>query len=370
MHAAGVDRVLFEAPRKDQQAWLINRYRARGEPRQHRARRRPPADHPAAGAARRHRRLVSRSASGGDTPAARGPDQRGARARTEASRCLTPTSPSTRPPCDGTSSGARPTGAPGSSSYATASGATALLRVAKESVEPLFSPIIEVELLAGPADCAYVVDAEADTAVPSALARVADRAGAWRPRGRGRGPLPACQLHREPGTAAIRRAGDRAAGARPSWSTRSRRLLAVAEDLPPMLPEPDTITFAELAARAPADRYLLPCNGSGASRSPAQRRAYLDQRPAARTLDAVGLRSIARHPSNGSMARCRPNVDMCPRRRSPATRPRSSPSAACSRTASSRRTGASSCPGAPRSTRCGEALGVLAQHWEPQWRPV
>ena len=32
-------------------------------------------------------------------------------------------------------------------------GGTALLRVAKESDQPLFSPIVEIELLAGPAEC-------------------------------------------------------------------------------------------------------------------------------------------------------------------------------------------------------------------------
>src|SRR4029079_14381286 len=50
---------------------------------------------------------------------------------------------------------------------------TAIVMVGKESDEPLFAPITAVQLLVGPAECAYVEDAEVDTAIPTALARAA-----------------------------------------------------------------------------------------------------------------------------------------------------------------------------------------------------
>ena len=52
-------------------------------------------------------------------------------------------------------------------------GETAIVAVQKESDEPLFSPITAMQLLVGPAECAYVEDPEVDTAVPTALARAA-----------------------------------------------------------------------------------------------------------------------------------------------------------------------------------------------------
>ena len=49
----------------------------------------------------------------------------------------------------------------------------ALVRVEKASEESLFSPILTVEVLAGPAECALVEDPETDVGVPSQLARAA-----------------------------------------------------------------------------------------------------------------------------------------------------------------------------------------------------
>ena len=56
---------------------------------------------------------------------------------------------------------------------------TALLRVARASDEPLFAPITGVELLAGPDECRYVIEPEADTGIPSELARVAPYGRDW-----------------------------------------------------------------------------------------------------------------------------------------------------------------------------------------------
>ncbi|MGH3546803.1 MAG: DUF7714 family protein, partial [Pseudonocardiaceae bacterium] len=50
---------------------------------------------------------------------------------------------------------------------------TAVLRVVKASETELFSPILELEVLAGPGDCVFLHRPEVDTAIPSGLAAVA-----------------------------------------------------------------------------------------------------------------------------------------------------------------------------------------------------
>src|SRR5207244_6914431 len=49
----------------------------------------------------------------------------------------------------------------------------ALVRVEKVSDDALFSPIVALEVLAGPDECALVEDPETDVGVPSQLARAA-----------------------------------------------------------------------------------------------------------------------------------------------------------------------------------------------------
>jgi len=53
--------------------------------------------------------------------------------------------------------------------------ACALAEVSKQSEQPLFSPITGVRLIAGPDESAFVDAPQADTAVPTQLARVAAR---------------------------------------------------------------------------------------------------------------------------------------------------------------------------------------------------
>ena len=50
---------------------------------------------------------------------------------------------------------------------------TWILAVERADPTPLFSAAISVEVLAEPSECAYVIEPEIDTAVPSNLARVA-----------------------------------------------------------------------------------------------------------------------------------------------------------------------------------------------------
>ena len=52
-------------------------------------------------------------------------------------------------------------------------GASAVVEVSKESEVPLFSPVTEVSVLAGPEETAFVDAPATDTGVPRQLARVA-----------------------------------------------------------------------------------------------------------------------------------------------------------------------------------------------------
>jgi hypothetical protein len=187
---------------------------------------------------------------------------------------------------------------------------TALLRVERAAAEPLFAPITAVELVAGPDECHYVVDPEADTGIPSELARVA--------------------LARAPGVRAVAVQGRYAhvnviVGPRPlrvrvrevvppepaKLLDQARRVLAVTEDLPPIELVGELTELGSLARRAPSAHYLLPCRGSGGE-IPGAQVSYLDEHPPHADWTLLGCarsRQIHRH-FYGTDA---PTVDFCPK---------------------------------------------------------
>ncbi|GAA1791037.1 hypothetical protein HC028_00705 [Planosporangium flavigriseum] len=246
-------------------------------------------------------------------------------------------------------------------------GGTALLRVEKESEAPLFSPIVEVEVLATPDECAYVVAPEADTAVPSTLARIAvERAPEARAvvvEGRYEhvsfivNPKPLRLLVQEvvPPTPA-------------KLFDQVQRLLAVAEDLPPILPVPDVITFEELAAQAPSPRYLLPCSGSGVAVAGAAT-AYLDQRPPAEPWTLLGCeRSQGIH--EWFYGERPPTVEMCPRQRGHQTGTAVLTKCCLLEDRIEREDGRVVVPWGASLDQVRDALREVALMWEPEWRPV
>ncbi len=190
---------------------------------------------------------------------------------------------------------------------------TALLSVERASDEPLFSPITAVELLAGPDECRYVVEPAADTGIPSELARVA--------------------LTRAPGVRAVAVQGRYAhvnviVDPRPlrvlvrevvppepaKLLDQARRVLAMAEDLPPIELVGELTDLAELAGRRPSAHYLLPCRGSGGE-VPGAQVSYLDEHPARADWTLLGCarsRQIHRHFYGADP----PTVDFCPKPRS------------------------------------------------------
>lgn len=186
----------------------------------------------------------------------------------------------------------------------------ALLRVTKVSEEPLFSPITDVELLAGPGECVYVEEPEADTGNPTQLARVAasraSRARCVVVKGR----YEHVSFILDPAPIVVR-----VAEVVPPYPAKLvdqvLRVLDVSEDLPPVEVRPEVTDLVSLAGKRPAGRYLYPCRGSGAAPEGTEV-AYLDERPPRDDWVLVGCeRSREIH-------RCfygdeAPSIEMCPR---------------------------------------------------------
>ncbi len=187
---------------------------------------------------------------------------------------------------------------------------TALLRVERASDTELFSPIVAVELLAGPDECDYVVEPEVDTAIPSALAEVA--------------------LRRASGTRAVVVQGRYAhvnfiVGARPlrvvvrdivppepaKLLDQARRVLALAETMQPIELVGEVTELATLACGRPAQHYLLPCRGSGAE-VPGARVSYLDEHPDRADWTLLGC-ARSRQIHRWFYGDEPPTVDFCPK---------------------------------------------------------
>lgn len=154
---------------------------------------------------------------------------------------------------------------------------TALLHVGRDDADSLFAPITSVDLLAGPEETAYVVSPDVDTAIPSALAAVAIREapGARAVVVQGRYQHVSFILNPDP----IRLTVLEVVPPRPAkLADQVRRLLDLAEDLPPMVVELQALDLDDLAHDHPSASYLLPCRGSDAT-VPGARVAYLDERP-------------------------------------------------------------------------------------------
>src|SRR5438270_1244859 len=162
---------------------------------------------------------------------------------------------------------------------------TAVLRVAKGSEEALFAPISEVEVLAGPPDCAYVVAPEVDTAVPTQVAAVARRLAPGARCAVVQGRYEHVNFMLEPRPVVLR-VVEVVPPEPPKLVDQLQRVLAVAEDLPPVELVPVITDLRALAGRMRSGEYLFPCRGSGLTTEGEV--SYLDERPAARPWVLVG----------------------------------------------------------------------------------
>jgi len=194
--------------------------------------------------------------------------------------------------------------------------ASAVVEVSKESEVPLFSPVVEMSVLARPDETAFVDAPETDTAVPSQLAQVAAEraAGARCVIVRGRYGHVSFILDPAPIRIGV-------VEVVPPWppklADQLSRVLDLAEDLPPVEIVPYLVDLDELAATRPAEHYLFPCRaGQPVATEPARVAAevsYLDEIPERAPWTLVGCarsRSIHDWFYGGDV----PMVDMCPRR--------------------------------------------------------
>lgn len=199
-----------------------------------------------------------------------------------------------------------------------APGPTALLQVTRESDTALLSPVTDVKLIAAPDECAYVVEPDADTGIPSTLAAVARK--------------------RAPGVRAVVVEGRYAhvnfiIEPRPmrvivqevvpphpaKLADQVRRMVDVIEDLPPLEIVENVVRLDELAARREAAHYLLPCRGSGGE-VPGAQVSYLDEHPERSDWTLLGCtRSLQIH--RAFYGDEPPTVDFCPKRAVGAGRP-------------------------------------------------
>lgn len=190
-------------------------------------------------------------------------------------------------------------------------GATALVYVAKQSEEPLFSPIVDLALLAGPEACAYVHESDADTAVPSTLAELARRHA---PSARAvvvQGRYEHVSFILDPRPVRIR-VREVVPPVPAKLYDQARRILATAEELPPIELVSELVELPDLAAVRPAEHYLLPCRGSGVSIAGATV-SYLDERPDRQPWTLLGCtRSQQIH--HWFYGDDPPTVDLCPLR--------------------------------------------------------
>jgi len=190
---------------------------------------------------------------------------------------------------------------------------TALVAVHAADREPLFTPVTEVRVLAGPSAAVWINDPETDVGNASALARTALAHGPadasayivqgryehvnfiWRPA-----PI---RIHVTEVIPPLP----------PKLFAMAEQVVAFDEDLPPIELVLDAVDIRELAGEHPAAHYLLPCRGSGVD-LPGEV-SFLDTRPRTQAdwllIGCDRSRQFHQHFYGEDPAR----VELCPRAR-------------------------------------------------------
>jgi hypothetical protein len=202
-------------------------------------------------------------------------------------------------------------------------GATAVAEVTKESEVPLFSPVVAMSVIAGPEQTAFVDAPEADTAVPTQMARVAARQAPGARCVIVRGLYGHVSFILDPAPIRIR-----VVEVVPPWppklADQLNRVLDLAEDLPPVELVPHLVDLDELAASRPAGHYLFPCRAGQPVAAETAEVSYLDEIPERAPWTLVGCaRSRSIH--DWFYGDDVPMVDMCPRRLALAAAPAGMP---------------------------------------------
>jgi hypothetical protein len=195
---------------------------------------------------------------------------------------------------------------------------TAVIEVERAPGSQLMAIVAGVVVLAGAGECAYLIAPEADTGVPSALAAAARANGTTRRCVVVEGRYHHVNFILDPVAARVR-VVDIVPPGPPKLVDQASRLLALAEDLPPIELVADVVDLAELARDHPAPRYLLPCRGSGFAAHDGAEVAFLDERPQRQEWTLIGC-ARSRELHRWFYDDLPESVDMCPRQLA-ATRP-------------------------------------------------
>ncbi|MQA12767.1 MAG: hypothetical protein GEV09_00955 [Pseudonocardiaceae bacterium] len=244
---------------------------------------------------------------------------------------------------------------------------TALLAVTRESDTELFTPVVDVALLAGPDECAYVHEPETDTAIPSMLAATAAAAapGTRAVVVHGRSGHVNFIIDPRPLRIVVREV---VPPEQAKLLDQARRVLTVAEELPPIELVAELVDLAELAATRPADHYLLPCRGSGGE-VPGATISYLDERPDRADWTLLGC-TRSRQIHRWFYGDDAPHVDFCPRRAAVAVAGPVLSKCCLQEEHLEESEGCVSVPWGSSLEQVRTALGRLAAQREPAWAPA
>jgi hypothetical protein len=191
-------------------------------------------------------------------------------------------------------------------------GRVALVEVDRKPSDDLFTLTVAARVLAGSDDCAVVVDETVDTAVPSQLAAAAERFPGVRCVVV-EGSYSHVSFILNPAPLRIRLV-DVVPPGPAKLLDQVQRVLATAEDLPPVVVVPDLVDSRDLLAAAydvPPRDLLIPCRGSGMG-FPGSAVSFLDERPPERDWTMLGCeRSNQIH--QWFYGKTPERVDICPR---------------------------------------------------------
>jgi hypothetical protein len=189
----------------------------------------------------------------------------------------------------------------------------ALVAVRKESEKPLFSPVVDLRVLARPDQVMWIPSSGTDVGNPTAMARAAlahTRPGVQMHVVQGR--FEHVNFIWQPVLTRVR-VRDVVPPQSPKLFEMAQEVLAFDEQLPPIELVLDAVDIRELAAEHPAQSYLLPCGGSQIQLGvPVE---FLDTRPKQQPgwllIACEQSRKIYRHFYGENPTR----VDICPMRR-------------------------------------------------------
>lgn len=243
----------------------------------------------------------------------------------------------------------------------------ALLQVDRTEPDPLFAPITEVEVLAGPEECCVLERPDLDTAVPAHLAQAADDPGAAGARAvivHGRyghisfildpRPVRITVLEVVPPFPAKLRA-------------QAQGVLDVAEDLPPTVLRAEEVRLDDVVP--PAGPVLLPCRGADIT-LPGRETWFLDQRPPLAEWTLLGCDRSREIHSWFYGREPAATVDLCPRRL-----PVGADGPVLTKCCLLERDvelgpGRAVVPWGASLSQVGEAVAALARNAEPAWAPA